>query len=68
MSECISDDCRDKKSTHYFMSHMTQEEWERLINEQFIDKVPQFKFNLCRKWWYDRVNSKTEIHKEDPNS
>lgn len=43
-------DCKDKDSTHYFSSHMTQEEFEERIKHLCPDgKTPPFKFNELRK-------------------
>ena len=39
-------DCEDKKSTHYFMFHMTQEEFEKM----YVAKAEKpFEFNMIRK-------------------
>lgn len=39
-------DCHDKKSTQYFMCHMTQEEWEELNKNH---EVVEYQFNKVKR-------------------
>lgn len=42
-------DCQDKKSTHYFMCHMTQEEWTNIIQDSFpYGKLQNHTFNKIK--------------------
>lgn len=46
--DCIknTEECLDKKSTHYFMVHMTQKEWEKLCEGNTIKK---HQFNMIKR-------------------
>lgn len=39
-------ECEDKNSVHYFMRHMTQEEWEKRLGD--FPLVKNLKFNLIQ--------------------
>lgn len=43
-------DCKDPKSTHYFMCHMSQDEFSQKMKEAFPDgKLPSFTFNKIKR-------------------
>ena len=53
-------DCKDKTSTHYFMCHMTQEEWNAKMKDAFPDgKLPGFTFNKIRRKPWTESSSNT---------
>lgn len=39
-------DCRDKDSTHYFMCHMTQEDWDKRRDLSDIKKAHEFLYHF----------------------
>lgn len=41
-----SSDCEDKDSTHYFMCHMTQEDWEKRRGWSDIKKDHEFQYHI----------------------
>jgi hypothetical protein len=48
MDKCKApcDDCQDKNSTHYFMCHMTQEDWEKRIGWSQVKKAHEFQYHF----------------------
>ena len=48
MNDCInpSELCKDKNSAHYFMCHMTQQEWDEHYKKTFIQKAHEFQYQF----------------------
>ncbi len=48
MGECKhpGDDCQDKNSTHYFMCHMTQEDWDQRRPWSQEKKAHEFQYHF----------------------
>lgn len=53
-------DCEDKDSTHYFMCHMTQEEWDEKIKNYEI--VKNYKFNKIKS---EQIESEDSLEFQD---
>lgn len=44
---CKGENCKDKKSMHYFTCHMTQEEFDIVMKN--VPKLQNYVFNLINK-------------------
>ena len=61
-------DCEDKDSTHYFMCHMNQEDWEKRIGWSEMEKARelQYHFNMIRKP-FNEFQQQRKTHKDMGN-
>lgn len=48
MGKCNSPnaDCQDVNSTHYFMCHMTQKDWDKRIGWSQMKKTREFQYHF----------------------